>query len=106
MQSNQNNRTFLDEIKLFLSKRKNNKDLNIGDIGIYEYPYTLTDDKYTQKYNVELKVKIKSIFFQLVEVEILDTTINELAIEEVCALIKKTYPKYINPEHIRWEIKK
>lgn len=87
---------------------KKDVHVSIGDIGIFHYVWTcdtLHEDSHGLKYDVYAKVKAVDVYYELVEVEVLDIKINDSASIEVNNIIKNNFPKYIHPKSVKWKIK-
>ena len=90
--------------KWFGKKRK----ISVDDIGVYKYIFlmdTVNEASHSHKYNIFTKIKAVHVYDELVEAELVDFHVNEPMTEDVLAVIKKNFPKYINPKLIQWEIK-
>jgi len=94
-----------DIIKSFFKKTR---EIHVGDTGIYKDVLamnTTNDVNNTLNYIIFTKVKAVALYDDLVEVEILETSILNSCDENVKSLINNNIPKYMNPRHIKWEVK-
>ena len=87
-------------------KRFKTPSVKIGAIGIYKYTWhcTTTNEDYRGlSYDVFAKVKAINNFQGLIEIEVLDITMNETASVCITELVHNDLPKYVNNKYIKWE---
>ena len=87
---------------------KKTKDVAVGDIGIYQYIWSIDtyhDTTHSIKYDVFAKVKALEVYDNLIEIQLLNLKITDFAPTEVTDLITKNFPMYINKKHVKWQIK-
>lgn len=108
MQNNINTRdnNLWENFKAFFKK---DPVVSPGDLGIYYYIWTfgtINEDSHEFKYDVYAKVKAVEVFDNLIEIEIVgDVKINDSASTDIQNIIKNTFPKYVNPKYIKWQVK-
>ena len=78
-----------------------------GQLGIYHYIWgcdTINNDSNAIKYDIYLKIKASEIYDELVEIEVVDVTINDSANQDIINIIKANLPKYVDPRYVNWQI--
>jgi hypothetical protein len=89
--------------------RNKTNDVNIGDVGVYNDKlelYSHNDDNDSSKHTYNAKVRVVGVYQSLVEIELVDEIkISDSTSEEITHLIQKNFPKFANPNNIRWAIK-
>lgn len=81
--------------------------LRKGQLGVYHDKlafYTENEGSDNIKHNIYVKVKIVEIYYQLVEIEVIDFTISDSASNDIINLVKNNMPKYVNPNIVKWQI--
>jgi len=94
---------------LWLNRFKAKKlKLEVGSVGIYRYIFimdTINEQSHSHRYNIYAKIKALAIYESVIEAELVDLHINEPMTDDVLTIIKKNFPKYVDPVLVRWEIK-
>lgn len=81
--------------------------LRKGQLGVYHDKlafYTENEGSDNIKHNIYVKVKIVEIYYQLVEIDVIDFTISDSASNDIINLVKNNMPKYVNPNIVKWQI--
>jgi hypothetical protein len=102
---NQDDLSFLEKIKSIFKKQPPVKE---NDIGVYHYIWscdTFKEESHGLKYDVFVKLKAVEVYDTLVEVEVINIKINDSASQDIINLITHTFPHYIKPKYVNWEIK-
>lgn len=101
---NMDNNTLLEKlINIF----KKTIILKKGQLGVYHDKlafYTENEGSDNIKHNIYVKVKIVEIYYELVEIEVIDFTISDSASNDILNLVKNNMPKYVNPKIVKWQI--
>lgn len=99
------------EIKLITFFRhlfKKTPDVQAGHIGIYHYVLsidTINEDSHGIKCDIHAKVEAISVYEDLVEVKLKDIKIRGSVSKDISNLINESFPQYINPRYIKWELR-
>jgi len=81
--------------------------LKKDQLGVYHDKlafYTESDGSDIIKHNIYIKVKIIEVYYQLVEIEVLDVSISDSASQDIINLVKNNIPKYVNPKNVKWQV--
>ena len=95
-------------VKWFKSLFKPVYQVSVGDVGIYRDSLSfgsMNDGIQTIKYDTFTKVEAVGVYDELIEVKIVDIFTMNSTNKGIKDVVESTIPKYINPKHIKWEIK-
>ena len=96
--------------RLINAIRNKTQDTQEGDIGIYCDELTMfskNSDNDTLKHTYNAKVKVIGVYQNLVEITLVDDIrISDSTSEEITQLIQKNFPRFANPNSIKWQVKR
>jgi hypothetical protein len=84
------------------------REITVNDIGIYQDVLTintLNEETHPLKFDVFAKVRAKSVFGSLVEIEVVEITVLNSCNDAIHSIISDNIPKYIKIKKIKWETK-
>lgn len=86
---------------------KTEKHIKIGDIGVYinVHSFSSGNEISGEKHEVFSKVEVIKVYEGLVEVKVIDYDFSGSVNECLNETIKLKDRKFIEPKHIKWEIK-
>ncbi len=79
-----------------------------GDLGIYHYVWacdTINEDSHGLRFDIQVKLKVIEVYDNLVEIEVIDTKINDSASQDIVNIIKASMPRYVTPRYVKWIVK-
>ncbi len=77
-----------------------------GMYGVYKYTYyigTLNEHSYEHKYNIFAKVIAEKVYEDMVELTLEKLELFESVDQTIIDMIKKNFPKFVDPKMINWE---
>lgn len=87
---------------------KKQESVNKEDLGVYHYIWscdTFNEESNGMRFDVYAKIKVVETYSELVEVEMINLKINDSASQDIINIITNNFPKYINPNKVKWIIK-